>query len=67
MSPVGWSTHSFRRGGMTYLAAYGASKCQIQILGDWKSDCFKKYIHCPWQDKLDIANKMRTHMMLGDY
>ena len=67
MSPVGWSTHSFRHGRTTYLAACGASEHQIQILGDWKSDCFKKYIHCPWQDKLDIANKMHTHMILGDY
>ena len=50
-----------------YLAACGASERQIKILGDWRSDCFKRYIDCPWQDKLDITTKMQSHMMLGDY
>ena len=67
LSPVGWSTHSFRRGGTSYLAACGISERQIQILGDWKSDCYKKYIHCPWQDKLDIATKIRDNMMNAYY
>ena len=63
----GWSTHSFRWGGTVYLAACGTSERQIKILSDWRSDCFKRYIECPWQDKLDIATKIRNHMMLGDY
>ena len=48
MSDKNWSTHSFRRGGTSYLAACGIPDHQIKILGNWKSDCYKTYIHCPW-------------------
>ena len=67
MSHDSWSTHSFRRGGTTYLAACGLPERQIKILGDWKSDCYKQYIHCPWQDKLKIATKLRSFLMKSMY
>ena len=67
LSDIGWSTHSFRRGGSSYLAACGVPDRQIQILGDWKSDCYKQYIHCPWQEKLSIANKIKTFLMNAVY
>ena len=48
---------------MTYLAVCGVSDREIKILGNWKSDCDKKYIHCPWQDKLNIATKVCSFLM----
>ena len=52
------STHCFRHGGISYLAACGIPDCQMKILGDWKSDCYRNYIQCPWQDKLNIPTKV---------
>ena len=67
MSDDSWSTHSFRQGGITYLAACGVPEKQIKILGDWKSDCYKQYVHCPWQDNLQIATKLRSFLMKSMY
>ena len=67
MSDKCWSTHCFRRGGTSYLAACGISEHQIKVLGDWKSDCYKTYIHCPWQDKLNIATKVQSFLINNNY
>ena len=62
-----WSTHCFRRGGTSYLAACGIEERQLKLLGDWKSDCFKQYIHCPWQEKLTIATKIKQFLITQNY
>ena len=67
ISEQGWSTHCFRQGGLTYLAACGVSDREITVLGNRKSDCFKKYMHCPWQDKLNIATKVCSFLMKNMY
>ena len=41
------STHSFRRGGASALAASGVSQYAIQIMGRWRSDAFMQYIELP--------------------
>ena len=41
------STHSFRRGGASYLAQAGLPHEVIQILGRWKSDSYRLYISLP--------------------
>lgn len=38
------TSHSFRRGGASFLASVGIPLNQIKIRGGWKSDCVKKYI-----------------------
>ena len=63
MDPNGWSTHSFRRGGTTYLASCGVPERQIKMLGDWHSDCYKQYIHCPWRDKLELAARVKAFLL----
>ena len=50
-----FSTHSFRRGGTTFLAQCGVDPRLIQLMGDWKSDCYKKYISFPLQDRLKVS------------
>ena len=41
------SSHSFRRGGASYLAQAGLSHDVIQILGRWRSDAYRLYINLP--------------------
>jgi hypothetical protein len=32
----------------------------IQLYGDWKSDAYKKYLKFNLEDKIFVANKMKT-------
>lgn len=47
------TSHSFRRGGASYLANMGVSVNQIKDRGGWKSDCVYKYISTPLDVKID--------------
>ena len=38
------TTHSFRRGGASALAAWGVPQYTIQILGRWRSDAYIRYL-----------------------
>ena len=59
-----YSTHSFRRGGTTFLAQCGVEPRLIQLMGDWKSDCFKRYISFPLQDRLKVSKTMSEKIKL---
>ncbi|XP_060578252.1 uncharacterized protein LOC132735327 [Ruditapes philippinarum] len=58
-----FSTHSFRRGFATYAFRLNLPADLIQLMGDWKSDAYKKYIEYSFQDKLRvskfISNKLK--------
>ena len=41
------SSHSFRRGGASALANAGMPHHVIQILGRWRSDAYRLYVHFP--------------------
>ena len=41
---VNINTHSFRIGGASAAAAAGVPDSIIQIMGRWRSDCFRRYI-----------------------
>jgi integrase len=42
LNPLLFSSHSFRRGGATLLANAGIPSNMILLIGDWKSDAYKK-------------------------
>jgi hypothetical protein len=42
-----YQTHSFRIGTATTAAASGYTEIQIQNMGRWKSNAFRKYIRIP--------------------
>ena len=39
-----YSSHSFRRGGASWALECGVPGEVVQALGDWKSDCYKRYL-----------------------
>lgn len=39
-----YAGHSFRRGGATFAMECGAPSELIQAQGDWRSDCFRRYL-----------------------
>ena len=61
----GLSTHSFRIGGATALAAAGVSDSTIQIMGRWSSDCFKRYLRIPPNTTVKLAKQMSKPHILG--
>lgn len=50
--------HSFRRGGATSLASKKVPDSVVQVLGRWRSDCFKLYVDFPLQQILDYNRLM---------
>jgi hypothetical protein len=44
LDPACYGAHSLRIGGATQLAASNFSDSQIQAVGRWTSDCFRRYI-----------------------
>ena len=46
-APTNYSSHSFRIGAASAAAAAGIPEWQIQALGRWSTDCYKRYIRLP--------------------
>jgi hypothetical protein len=63
LNPKLFSSHSFRRGDATLGAQAGISSSLIQLMRDWKSDAFKKYIVCSLTDKFMVAEKIRDFIL----
>ena len=55
-----YSGHSFRRGGATYLYRLNADPLLIQASGDWKSDCYQRYVFLSFEQRLEAQVKMST-------
>ncbi len=60
-----FSSHSFRRGGCSLAFHLQAPTELIQFTGDWKSDCYKKYLHLQESDKL-VISKLVSHYILNN-
>jgi integrase len=58
-----FSTHSFRRGGATWAFQSGVASELIQLAGDWRSDAYKLYLKFTLQDKIQVSDKMRQHIL----
>lgn len=63
LNPLLYSSHSFRRGGATLANQAGISSNLIQVMGDWKSDAYKKYISCSITDRLLVSNKIKQFIV----
>ena len=49
-----YATHSFRRGGASFMYKIGMSVESIRLMGDWKSSCYQRYIHV---DSAELSHK----------
>ena len=47
--------HSFRRGGATWAFQSGVPGELIQVMGDWASDAYKKYLEFSLDNKIQLA------------
>ena len=53
LDPTLYSGHSFRRGGASYLYSIGGTTLMVQVLGDWASQVFTRYLHLSLDDRLE--------------
>ena len=56
-----YSGHSFRRGGASYLYSLGADPLLIQATGDWKTDCYARYVFLSIDQRLLAQEKMASN------
>ena len=53
-----YSSHSFCRGGTTFLYTSGGNILQLQAAGDWSTLCFTKYIFLSMDQRMASQNLM---------
>ena len=58
--PGHYSGHSFRRGAATWARQAGISDEDIQLLGRWKSDAYKRYIEVHPEHILGVSRRLQT-------
>ena len=62
LNPELFSMHSFRRGAVSWAIKNGISESMIQVMGDWKSDCYKMYINCPLDVCCSFTNEFSRRL-----
>ena len=58
MSLADYSWHSFRRGAAVFAYELGLEDSAVQLLGDWKSAAFKRYLEFAFKSKIVVAKKI---------
>lgn len=62
MNSDDFSTHSLRRGGCSYAFTSKVPTELIKAHGDWKSDCYQRYLSFSLEDKLLVVGRMRENI-----
>ena len=62
VDPSSFSSHSFRRGGTTFAFESGASPDLIKKQGDWKSDCYQRYVDDSVTKRAMVSKLMSTRL-----
>ena len=55
LSPKDYSWHSFRRGSAMFAFEQGLADSAVQLLGDWSSSAFKRYLEFDVNRRADVA------------
>ena len=53
-----YSWHSFRRGAAVFAFELGLADSAVQLLGDWSSPAFKRYLEFAFVRKVSVAKKI---------
>ena len=61
--PQAFTSHSFRRGGATFAYLCGVPTEIIKLLGNWKSDCYQKYLHLPLEARIAASELIKIKLM----
>ena len=61
--PKLFSSHSFRRGFASLLFKAKVPADKIQLMGDWRSDAYKKYLAFSLDDKILVAEHMKSFII----
>ena len=62
-----FSSHSYRHGGCTWNFLSGVPLPLVKILGNWKSDCFLKYIHYPIEARTAASDLVALRLKAAGY
>ena len=62
LDPALYSGHSFRRGGASYLYGIGGSTLMVQVLGDWASQIFTRYLYLSVDDRKAAQDLIRENI-----
>ena len=62
LDPALYSGHSFRRGGASYLYSIGGTTLMVQVLGDWASQVFTRYLHLSLNDRLEAQELIAANI-----
>ena len=57
-----YSSHSFRRGGATFVFRSHTPSELIQSHGDWENDAYKVYLEFSIADKISVARDMANYI-----
>ena len=58
LNPDLYSGHSFRRGGASFLFSVGATQLMVQVLGDWSSMVYTRYLFLSAEDRMKAQQLM---------
>ncbi len=58
LNPLGFSSHSFRRGGASWAFHSKVPGELIKVHGDWSSDTYLRYLDLSMNQKLSVAPNM---------
>ena len=58
LSLTDYSWHSFRRGAAVFAFELGLADSAVQMLGDWSSPAFMRYLEFAFKKKAKIARKI---------
>ena len=62
LDPALYSGHSFRRGGASYLYGIGGSTLMVQVLGDWASQIFTRYLYLSVDDRKEAQDLIKINI-----
>ena len=63
LDPADFSSHSFRRGGASLALRADIEADKIQLMGDWRSEAYKKYLTFSFEDKIQVSEDMKFHLL----